>query len=335
MRGYSLTGFQRSALVTLWAVNISSQQIATLTGCDDRTITKWVDHYRSDTNLVDKPRSGRPHVTDAAEDQALEELARSQPFTTPRRIREELEMKIAARTIRRRLNAVGLLGHIARIEHPFTEANIHSRLEFARDHERWSDDDWDRIIFADESYIYLGVNGKIWVQRPVDTAYLAEYMIPGQLAHPPKIGVFCGFTSQGVSCIRLLDGEMDARLYTDTMQQVLKPAALSVFPSGGWQYLHDNASYHTARASYTWFHNNGVDCIKLPAHSPDMNPIENLFNHWKRQVELRFPKNLTELRQICVEEWNAIPPVLCSVLVDSMHDRMLAVINAEGHKSGY
>jgi transposase len=159
-----LTGFQRSALVTLWAVNISSQQIATLTGCDDRTITKWVDHYRSDTNLVDKPRSGRPHVTDAAEDQALEELARSQPFTTPRRIRAELEMKIAARTIRRRLNAVGLLGRIARIEHPFTEANIHSRLEFARDHERWSDDDWDRIIFADEFYIYLGVNGKIWVQ---------------------------------------------------------------------------------------------------------------------------------------------------------------------------
>jgi transposase len=113
MRGYSLTSFQRSALVTLWAVNISSQQIATLTGCDDRTITKWVDHYRSDTNLVDKPRSGRPHVTDAAEDQALEELERSQPFTTPRRIRAELEMKIAARTIRRRLNAVGLLDHIS------------------------------------------------------------------------------------------------------------------------------------------------------------------------------------------------------------------------------
>jgi transposase len=136
MRGYSLTGFQRSALVTLWAVNISSQQIATLTGCDDRTITKWVDHYRSDTNLVDKPRSGRSHVTDAAEDQTLEELAWSQPFTTPRRIRAELEMKIAARTIRRRLNAVGLLGHIARIEHLLpkpTSTVVWNSLETTKD----------------------------------------------------------------------------------------------------------------------------------------------------------------------------------------------------------
>lgn len=306
-----------------------------LTGCNVRTIHKWVDQYEHVGNLVDQHRPGRSHITSTEQEQAIEDLARTERFTTPRRVRNELELTVAKRTIRRRLNAVCLLGRIARIEHPFTEANRLARLEFSHEHERWSDDDWDRVIFGDESYIMLGVHGKIWVQRPADTAYLAEFMVPGQIAHPPKIGVFACFTSQGVSDIRIIDGEMDARLYTDTMQRALKPAALSAFPSGAWKYLHDNAPYHTARASYTWFHNNGVDCIKLPPHSPDLNPIENLFNYWKRQVELRYPRNLTELRQICVEEWRAIPPVQCSLLVDSMHDRMLAVINADGHKSGY
>ena len=99
--------------------------------------------------------------------------------------------------------------------------------------------------------------------------------------------------------------------------------------------MHDNAGYHTGRVSRAWFHNNGIDCIELPPHSPDLNPIENLFNYWKRQVELRFPRNLGQLRQIALEEWAAIPLIKCNVLVASMHDRMVAVINAEGHKSGY
>lgn len=196
VRGSRLTNFQRSSLVTLWALNLSVSQIQQMTGCDSRTITARINQYNQTGFVADQPRPGRPPVTDPAEDEAIVNLAVTQRFTTPQRIISDLELTVSRRTIRRRLNAVGLGGRIARIEHPFTEQNLRKRLEFSYEHETWTDDQWDRVIFGDESYIYLGVHGKIWVQRPADAAYLKEFMVQGQLAHPPKIGVFACFTSQ-------------------------------------------------------------------------------------------------------------------------------------------
>jgi hypothetical protein len=119
------------------------------------------------------------------------------------------------------------------------------------------------------------------------------------------------------------------------MKQTLKPSALRMFPSGAWQYLHDNAGYHIGHVSSAWFHNNGIDLIKLPPYSPDLNPIENLFNYWKRKVEAHRPGNVQQLTEFSIQEWSNIPPIICSTLVDSMRDRMKAVVAAEGHKSGY
>jgi hypothetical protein len=330
-----LSNFQRSSLVTLWAINLTVEQISQMTACDPRTITNIIDRFNQTGSLVDLPRSGAPRHTTEVEDQNMVDVATATPKITPRMIGSQLGLAVAKRTIRRRLDAVGLGGHIARTVYPLSDANLRSRYEFALEHEQLSDDDWDRVIFADESFIMLGANGTFWVQRPINTAYDPQYTVTADRVFPPKIGVFVCFTSQGVGQLRFIDGEMDARLYTDTMQRTMLPSALSAFPTGGWKYLHDNASYHTAGDSYTWFHNHGIDCIKIPPYSPDTNPTENLLNYWKRRVELRFPCNLEELREYGAEEWYAIPPILCSVLVDSMHDRMLSIINADGHMSKY
>ena len=56
-----------------------------------------------------------------------------------------------------------LFGRVARIEYPFTEEHIAQRLEFARQHENWTEDQWARVLFSDETYIHLGVNGQLWV----------------------------------------------------------------------------------------------------------------------------------------------------------------------------
>ena len=331
-RGARLSNFQRCSLVTLWAINLSVDQ---MTACDPRTITNTIDRSNQTGSLADLHRSGAPRRTTEDEDAKILDVAETTPKITPRMIGAQLGLAVAKRTIRRRLDAVGLGGHVARTVYPFSDAALRSRYDFAVEHERWSDDDWDRVIFGDESYIMLGSNGQIWVQRPVNTAYDPRYTVTADRLFPPKVGVFACFTSQGVGQLRVIEGEMDTRLYTDTMQRTMLPSAMSAFPIGGWKYLHDNATYHTSRDSYTWFHNHGVDCIEIPPHSPDTNPIENLFNYWKRQVELRFPRTVEELRTYSIEEWNTIPPILCSVLVDSMHDRMLSIINADGHMSSY
>lgn len=335
VRGSHLSFFQRSVVVTLWQLTLSVDIIQQLTGCDPRTTSRWTDQFTQHHSLEDMHGRGRHRITDSHTDQAIVDLATSNPFTTPRQINSELQTEVSNRTIRRRLNEAGLLGRVARVEHPFTDEHIAKRLAFAHEHETWSDDQWDRVIFGDECYIYLGTHGQTWVQRPVDCAYLKQFMLTADYQSPPKVGIFCCFTSQGVGSMRVIYDDMDQRLYTDTMKQTLKPSALRMFPSGAWQYLHDNAGYHIGHVSSAWFHNNGIDLIKLPPYSPDLNPIENLFNYWKRKVEAHRPGNVQQLTEFSIQEWSNIPPIICSTLVDSMRDRMKAVVAAEGHKSGY
>jgi transposase len=333
--GSRLSLVQRSSLLTLHALGFNDERVAQLTGCDRRTVRHWVAHYQQHHSLEDEPRSGRPRVTSAATDTSIVVAATENPFTTPQNILAEQSIEASSRTVRRRLDAAGLFGRVARIEYPFTQVNITQRLEFAREHQDWTDDQWARVLFGDETYICLGANGQIWVQRPEDAAYQSEYMAQGQSNFAPKIGIWACFARQGVGALRIFDDNMDTRLYTDTMQRFMKPCALRLWPSGAWFYLQDNASYHKSHRSLEWFHINGVSLVELPPHSPDLNPIENLWADLKRRVESRHPHTIQELKEIITSEWTNTNPSTCSNLVDSMNDRMLSVIAAEGFRTGY
>jgi transposase len=326
---------QRSSFIILHSLGLDNNHIAQLTGRDRRTIQHWVTSYQVHHSLEDEPRSGRPRVTSEDVDTSIVAAATETPVTTPRIIRSQLHVDASARTIRRRLDDAGLFGRVARIEYPFTQDHITRRLEFARGHQDWTDDQWARVLFGDETYICLGAQGRVWVQRPEDAAYLSEYMVQGQSNFAPKIGIWACFSSQGVGALRIFDDNMDTRLYTDTMWQFMKPCALRFWPSGAWFYLQDNASYHKSHRSLQWFHRNGVSLVELPPHSPDINPIENLWDDLKRRIELRFPRDIAELKEIVTDEWSKANQMLCSNLVDSMHTRMIAVVTAEGHKTRY
>ena len=92
--------------------------------------------------------------------------------------------------------------------------------------------------------MYLGTHGKVWVQRPVNTAYLPEYLVQAPQLHPPKIGIFACFSGHGVSEAGLVDGSMNARKYTSMLGKVMKPFSHANLGKEGWMYAHDNAPYH-------------------------------------------------------------------------------------------
>uniref|UniRef100_A0A667XUS2 Tc1-like transposase DDE domain-containing protein n=1 Tax=Myripristis murdjan TaxID=586833 RepID=A0A667XUS2_9TELE len=77
--------------------------------------------------------------------------------------------------------------------------------------------------------------------------------------------------------------------------------------------------------------------MEWPALSPDLNPIENLWDQLSRRVEARssVPQNLNVLRAALQEEWDAMPQQTISRLVNSMRRRCQAVIDAQGHMTSY
>ena len=51
--------------------------------------------------------------------------------------------------------------------------------------------------------------------------------------------------------------------------------------------------------------------------TPDLNPTDNLWAELKKRGLARRPTNLTQLHQLCQEEWDKIHPTYCGKLVES------------------
>ena len=96
----------------------------------------------------------------------------------------------------------------------------------------------------------------------------------------------------------------------------------------------DESSARPQRAEVItdYLHNVGVERMERPAKSPDLNPIQHLWDQLGRAVRVRVTNTTTlaDLQPILVEEWNAIPQQRVTRLVTSMRRRCQAVVAAYG-----
>ena len=115
-----------------------------------------------------------------------------------------------------------------------------------------------------------------------------------------------------------------------------------------FMFQHDNAPPHTAGITTEFMDNPTPDFIKdmggswqfevmvWPAQSPDLNPIENLWDEMERRLldEAR-PRNKDELYEILNRIWETMDlPTITNILA-SMSRRCQAVIDAGGAYTRY
>jgi transposase len=92
-------------------------------------------------------------------------------------------------------------------------------------------------------------------------------------------------------------------------------------------YLHDNAAYAQSAVAMAPLKEAGIDVFEnksYPPYSPDLNPIENAWALVKRAAHRRQPKTMTALR-----------PEHRQALIDSMPNRLRAVIDTKGGSTKY
>ncbi|KAJ4441519.1 hypothetical protein ANN_11375 [Periplaneta americana] len=77
-----------------------------------------------------------------------------------------------------------------------------------------------------------------------------------------------------------------------------------------------------------WYAGNNVHRLDWPAQSPDLNPIEHLWNELDRRLRSREmrPTSIVQLSAMLQEKWRRIPVDILHKLVESMPDRVAAVI---------
>ena len=110
---------------------------------------------------------------------------------------------------------------------------------------------------------------------------------------------------------------MDGAKYREILEENLFQSARDLGLGRRFTFQQDNDPKHTAKATLEWFKNKNLNVLEWPSQSPDLNPIENLWQDLKIAVHQRSPSNLTELEQFCQEEWAKIAGSRCAKLVET------------------
>ena len=75
---------------------------------------------------------------------------------------------------------------------------------------------------------------------------------------------------------------------------------------------------------------------KIPAESPDLNPIENLWHELKEYIRREVkPKTKDELNQGIVRYWGTVDTAKCSKYIGHLRRVIPKVIELEGAATGY
>ena len=118
-----------------------------------------------------------------------------------------------------------------------------------------------------------------------------------KVPHPQRVSVWGCFSRSGLGDIAICTDNLDSIMMRNILRSHLLQSARRLFPSGNWWFLQDNDPKHRSDIVQQWLFRNGVQCIDFPPYSPDLNPIENLWNDMKRQVEEHNAQNIEELKQ--------------------------------------
>lgn len=242
---------------------------------------------------------------------------------------------VSSSTIRRCLIKMGYKGRIACRKPLLSKKNIKSRMEWAQTKYNWSDEQWKKVIWSDETKINLfGSDGRQYVRRKDGTRFDLKNLTPTVKHGGGSIMLWGCFSYSGVGELYLIEGKMDRFVYTRILHTALRKS-IKDFGIEDFIFQQDNDPKHTSGHVKAYFDKNDIFVMDWPSQSPDMNPIENLWYVLKCNVAKRNPKNKTELVEFCKEEWGKIDPEFIKKLVLSMNKRCREVLDAKGRHTSY
>ena len=136
--------------------------------------------------------------------------------------------------------------------------------------------------------------------------------------------------------LALMRGRQDTVKYIKVLEEHLLPFTEEIMPIL-WTFQQDNCSIHVSNKAKSWFNEQGIRVMTWPSRSPDLNPIENLWGILARDVYggNRQFQSERELLNCVINCWKNIEAKVLEKLVQTMHNRCVAVIENQGGNTKY
>ncbi len=255
-------------------------------------------------------------------------------------LKKDLEMSVHVNTVRNALHEKGL-GAFVKPEKPnLSPKNVKDRLAWAIAHKDWTQDDWRRVVWTDETKINrFGSDGRKYAWKRDDEPIQPRHIQKTVKHGGGSIKLWSCITYEGVGYIVKIDNTLDKTLY----QNILEEDLMRTIEEYGIEkqkmiFQHDNDSKDTASSVKEWLSNQEFEVMKWLAQSPDLNSIENMWAMLKKRLYRDYerpPKGIVEHWERIVETWYKITKEECQKVIDTMPDRCRQVIAKKGYWIDY
>jgi transposase len=334
-----VTQFERGRIIGMREAGLSYRAIAHRVGRNVATVLRcchaWFEEGRHQRVRGTGPRR---RTTDR-QDRHLRFLALRNRFSTTREVANAwyraVERPIAMSSIYRRIRSFGIRSYRPHLVLPLTPNHRRQRLAWCNERIAW-DEQWNSVIFSDESRFCLGMHdGRRRVRRLRGERRNFAFSIERPVARTVGVMVWGAICFGSRSRLVFIQGNLTAIRY---VQEVLRPVVVPYFRRvNNALFQQDNARPHIANVSRDFLDDSQVDLFPWPPRSPDLSPIEHVWDLMGRRLTNLHnpPLTLAALRHEIQVGWDSVPQDEINHLIRSMPRRVREWIGSRGGPTHY
>jgi transposase len=337
-----LDAFTRGRIIGKLEEGRSVTSVAAEFGIAHSIVSRLWRQFQTTGTAIRGFSSGRPRGTTPADDRYIALQARRNRRQTAgeiaRHTTQATGRPISRFTVARRLHGGGLFARRPVRCVPLTPAHRRRRSLWCREHRNWRDNEWGRVLFTDESRFSLSSDSHrilIWRER-------GSRNHPSNIIERDRYGgggvlVWGGIMLGSRTDLHIFDaGSVNGTRYCN---EILLPYVRLFRGAMGPQFLFmdDNAPCHRTVAAEQLLESEDIERMDWPARSPDLNPIEHVWDFLGRRLAARTlpPVTIPELRLALQDEWAAMPQQLIDTLILSMGRRCETCLAVRGDHIPY
>ena len=307
--------------------------IAQQTGVRLRTVQRIVKRFR-DTGEASVPaplpKPGRPRLTSARTRSVIARQVNKDPKLTARELKEKnpkLLGNVSLRSVQQLLHDdLGYKSYRARKKPLLNELQKAKRVRFCKKYLNWSEEDWKTVLWSDEaSFTVTGTPSHRVYRKPgsdaLDPKYTTKFV-----KHPASLMVWGCFTYHGVGDLVVLPANEKVNQY-NYLELLCDVLCNSFDKTKAQVFMQDSAPAHIAKSVTKWLGDCEVSYIRdWPGNSPDINPIENLWSHMKKQLISMDTSSVPKLEAAIKQLWAGFSPSVFQNLATSVPRRLKEIM---------
>jgi transposase len=182
-----------------------------------------------------------------------------------------------------------------------------------------------KIVFSDECLL-VGRGRKRVIFHP-DGAIMRKKIWSTQ---PFSIMVWGCICSKGKIALKIyhLGKIIDHVAYMETLTETIP--VINETLGENWYFVQDNARPHVSLTKSEFFTKNNLNLLDHPPQSPDLNPIEQIWNQLKSKVDKMNYSTMDQYIGNVIRAWNSIPDESCTAHIKNLRKVMLDVKRNDG-----